>query len=118
VYLTDFALALSTQFTLAADEAAFLVRHRDFDRADALTRLAWSLAAATTPGAGQDTLAILAHCANAGSPPGLPRRVAELLESYAPLALVMIDWLRAVQNVSRDVPYPADEVRALMTNAS
>lgn len=118
IFFADFGLALSTQFALAPDEADFLTRHKDFDHCDVLTRLAWHLVAVANPRTGLDSLAVLADCADGVPPPGLPPPVADVLRTYAPLAVEMIEWFRALQTVSREVPYPADRLTSLIPRTS
>lgn len=111
LYLADYGLALSSRFHLAPDERAFFDRHRRYDRAYTAGWLVNWLVVALY-GYGKDEREdFIRSCADGTRPTGIPQAAASVLTRHAPLAAVLGDFHRRVQDESRLTPYPYDELR-------
>ncbi|HET8658042.1 MAG TPA: serine/threonine protein phosphatase [Micromonosporaceae bacterium] len=111
LYFADLGLAMSARFHLSPAEAAFFQRHRSYDRCYTATHLARSLVSTlcgTTPAQCDE---VLRDCAATGRPPGgLPEPAAAIVARHAPVAVVMTRFIRQLQTVSKETPYPVEEV--------
>ncbi|MFF7473056.1 protein kinase family protein [Streptomyces sp. NPDC008092] len=106
LYLTDFGLALSSRFRLAADERDFFGRHRHYDRAYTLYYLVVWLVTALYGYRGEERAEFVRACAGGTRPENVPRAAADLLVRHAPLAVGMEVFCRRVERESRLTPFP------------
>lgn len=116
LYVSDFGLALSSQFDLTFDEMSFLNEHQDHDLAYVVRELVnWLVeafaddAATWTDATTRDDL--VRRCAEGEEAVGLPPRAAALAMRFAPVAVVMNDFYGQLHRVSRRAAFPAREVR-------
>ncbi|MDF3145643.1 MULTISPECIES: protein kinase family protein [unclassified Streptomyces] len=117
LYLADYGLALSARFPLTPQEREFFDRHRLYDRVYTATRLVNWLATALYGYGLQEREAFVRACADGMRPEGIPRAAADIIKRYAPLAAVMGDFARRLQNESRLAPFPHDELRRAQEGA-
>lgn len=107
LYFADYGLAISSRFEMSKEESAFFDQHEDYDRRYAAMYTAqWLLAELFGPW-GAEREAQLRACARGEIPTGIPAKAAAILARDAPVAVVMLDFLRALQRDSRHVPYPS-----------
>jgi hypothetical protein len=117
LYLTDYGLSLSSRFPLDPQERDFYDRHRDYDRAYALSYLVHWLVV-DQYGLGRDAReAFIRTCADGSRPEGIPAAAAALISRHARLAVVVGDFNRRLERESRLTPYPHDDVEALSSSA-
>jgi len=117
LYVTDFGLAASSSFDLAADEVHFLDRHAEHDVAYVVTQLVnWIVTRLTRAGPAWahpgERNEYIRRCAGGAVPAGVTPTVARLLARYSPVASVMNDFYFALHAVSRLTPYPMADVHA------
>lgn len=111
LYFSDYGLALSSRFELSADEAAFLARHRTYDRCYTITHLVRWLVTALH-GCGWDELdAPVRAYAQGEQPAGIPEVAAAVLIRHAPVAAVMGEFYRQLQHEGLETPYPLEKIR-------
>ncbi|MEU9286044.1 protein kinase family protein [Streptomyces sp. NPDC048275] len=113
LYFADYGLALSSRFELAREEREFFDRHENYDRAYTVTYLVNWLVTALYGYGREDREACVRAYAEGERPVGVPRSAAAILTRHAPLAAVMADFNRRLQQESRRTPYPGDELRRL-----
>lgn len=106
LYLADYGLALSARFRLTPQERDFFARHRHYDRVYTAFHLVNWLATALYSHGRDDRETFVRACAEGLRPQGIPRVAVGIIERYAPLAVVMGDFARRLQNESRRTPYP------------
>lgn len=113
LYFADYGLSLSSRFDLSPEETAFHYRNRTHDRAYAASHLVhWLITARYGAGCGWDKrYALVRACAAGERPAGMPEADAAVVARYAPLTLVMWDFIRAFQEESRETPYPLEALR-------
>ncbi|WP_040908247.1 hypothetical protein [Streptomyces griseoflavus] len=112
LFFTDYGLALSSRFALTREEAAFLDRHRGYDRCYAATHLVNWLAFALYGYEPEERGAFVRSCAQGEVPPGnIPAGIAAVLVRHAPVAAVMGDFFRRFRQESRTTPYPLEALR-------
>ncbi|MQY14746.1 hypothetical protein SRB5_49220 [Streptomyces sp. RB5] len=119
LYFTDFGLAVSSAFELAPDEADFVDRHRDYDRAHTTTYLVnWLITAlyGFHPADREARHALVQAVADGERPTGVPDEVAALLTRHAPVAALMSGFSLAFRHRSRRVPCPTEEIGLLYKN--
>ena len=107
LYFSDFGLAMSTGFDLAVDEFEFFLRHRSYDRTYIATHTVNWLIGAFSGTVEKDIL--LRECAAGKVLVDFPRGPANIVDRYAPLAIVMNEFYRRLQTESRTTPYPAEQ---------
>ncbi|CAG6399251.1 Protein kinase domain-containing protein [Actinacidiphila cocklensis] len=112
LYATDFGLALSSRFELAEEEAAFFARHQAYDRGYTVTSLVHRLIAALYEPREAEHDALLRAFAAGARPTGIPAQPAAFIARHAPLAAVLTDFRRTLQQDAR-TPYPVESVRRL-----
>jgi hypothetical protein len=98
----DFGLALSSDFELTGDEAAFLTRHRRYDRGRAAVAYAHCLST-TFFGREQwkENLRLFLES------PHVPPAAAEALRQHTPLALGFLEFARRLRE-DKQTPYPSE----------
>jgi len=111
LYFADYGLAISSRFELAQDEADFVDRHQGYDRSYAATHLVNWLAVALYGYGPDERRAFVRSCARGTVPARAPAEVSALLLRHAPVAEAMGGFYRRFQRESREVPYPAEELR-------
>lgn len=95
VYVADFGLALCDDFDLSPAERAFLEAHRLYDRC----YVRWALVDNLVP---------------AKDPPALTPALHDLVDRYAPVALVMGEFFKALREEGKTSPYPAGRLEAAL----
>ncbi|WP_194925390.1 protein kinase family protein [Catenulispora pinisilvae] len=108
LYFADYGLAISSRFELAKDETAFFEQHHDYDRRFAAMYSAQWLVTELFGSGSEDRRARLRAYARGEVPTGIPETAAAILARDAPTAVVMTDFLRALQLESRQAPYPPE----------
>ncbi|MFB7630393.1 protein kinase family protein [Streptomyces sp. NPDC056149] len=115
VYFADFGLALSRDFALSPQEAGFLTEHLDYDRYYAPWHLLRHhvLPDVWQGGAGECALGpeVFLRAWLAGRRPGVPPRIAALLDRHARSALLLDDFHRRLLTGSKRTPFPAADLR-------
>ena len=120
VYLADFGLASSPRFDLSDDERDFLARNASHDACYAVRELLnWMVAnivGIADPAAGgpRERYDYLRRCAAGCRPAGVPEPVAELISRHAPAVAIMNDFYWNFFGVSRETPYPGQEIAHAM----
>ncbi|WP_018546762.1 hypothetical protein [Streptomyces sp. LaPpAH-108] len=113
LYFADYGLALSSRFDLSRDEAAFHARHQSHDRCYTASYLVYWLVNALYGYGWDDRLALVRACAEGERPTGIPEAAAALITRHAPLAAVMWDFFRKLQEEDRETPYPLEAIRRI-----
>jgi hypothetical protein len=111
LYFADYGLALSSRFDLSRDEARFHARHRDHDRCYTASYLLYWLITALYGYGWDERRALVRACAEGERPTGIPETVAAIITRHAPLAAVMWDFFRKLQEEDRETPYPLEAIR-------
>ncbi|WP_329123771.1 protein kinase family protein [Streptomyces sp. NBC_01465] len=115
VYFTDFGLALSDRFELGPDEAGFLARHRAYDHGQTMCHLLRNHLPGGGVGAGEVGFAAFLADWIAGERRGdLSPAVADLVDRYAPTALVMDGFYGRLLNETKTTPFPAAALAGLL----
>nr|WP_312870481.1 serine/threonine-protein kinase [Streptomyces himalayensis] len=113
LYFADYGLAIFSRFDLSPHEVDFYDRHRSYDRCYTASYLVHWLVT-TLYGYGRDDRdALVRACAEGERPTGIPEAAAAILTRYAPLAMVMWDFFRKLQEESRETPYPLEAIRRI-----
>ncbi|WP_371539388.1 serine/threonine-protein kinase [Streptomyces sp. NBC_00466] len=114
LYFADYGLALSSRFDLSPHEADFFERHRTYDRAYTLSYLVnWLISGVYGyERAGRE--ALIRACAEGERPPAGPSEAAAVVTRHAPLAAVVTDFYGRLQDESREIPYPLEEIRRIL----
>jgi hypothetical protein len=111
----DLGLATSPRFRLTADEAHFLQRNLTHDRAHTVTQLVnWlvqTLAETTSPAARN---AWIRRHVEGGRRLDLPSWATGIIDRHGPVAVVLNDFYWTLHAESRTVPYPTEQVAALI----
>jgi hypothetical protein len=110
VYFADFGLATSSRFDLDETESEFVRGHASYDRCYVVTHLCHWLVSNLAGIPWADSDAYLRDYLNGRAYPALPASAAGIVERYARLALVMGDFYRRLQTVSKLTPYPGEEL--------
>jgi hypothetical protein len=117
LFLTDYGLSLSSRFQLTSQERDFYNRHRDYDRAYALSYLVHWLVV-DQYGLGRDEREeFIRACADGRRPEAIPPAAAALIARHARLAVVVGEFNRRLEQESRLTPYPHDDIEALSSSA-
>jgi hypothetical protein len=116
LYFTDFGLALSSGFELSPEAADFFDRNRTYDRAYALSYLVNCLVAGLYGHRRAEREALIRSWAEGEPPPAGPPGVRALLARHAPLATAVTDFIRRLEDESREVPYPAEAVGRILAS--
>ncbi|GII30450.1 protein kinase family protein [Planotetraspora mira] len=114
LYFADYGLALSSRFDLSQAEIGFFDRHRTYDRCYASTHLVNWLVTAFYGYGRKERDALVRACAEGECPTGIPAAAAAILTRYSPLAVVMADFYRKLQEESRQTPYPLEEIHRVI----
>jgi hypothetical protein len=110
LYFADYGLALSSRFDLSPIEADFYDRHAGYDRCYTASYLVNWLVTALHGADWEIRGALLQAWAEGQQPTGVPPGTARILARHAPVAAVMTDFYRTIQEVSRTTPYPAERL--------
>ena len=110
LYFADYGLAVSSRFELSHDESRFFARHLTYDRCYTATHLVRWLVTALYGYQGDDRDALVRACAKGKRLTGIPQAAEAVLTRHAPLAAVMSDFYRELQQRSRDTPYPLEKI--------
>lgn len=110
LYFADFGLATCIRFALSPAESTFHQRHRTYDRTYTATHLVRSMVTTLRGGTPQKRDAYLRDCATGQGCGELPGPAASIVMRYAPIAVVMGEFFRKLQTISRTTPYPVDEI--------
>jgi hypothetical protein len=116
LFFADYGLAISSRFELSREEIDFFDRHRTYDRCYTVTHLVNWLGAALYGYQGdrrEERETLVRAFAEGRRPTGIPERAAAILTRHAPLAAVMLGFLRRFQGESRETPYPLEEIRRI-----
>lgn len=113
LFFADYGLAMSSHFELAGDEADFFEEHRTYDASYVVTHLVRWLATALYGYDAEGRSAFVRACAQGEIPADVPTRIASILRRHAPLAVVIGDFHRALQQDSRTIPYPLEAIRRI-----
>ncbi|MEW2131349.1 protein kinase family protein [Streptomyces sp. NPDC005435] len=113
LYFADYGLALSSRFALSPDEAAFHARHHGHDHRYTASYLVYWLVTALYGYDWDERLALVRACAEGRRPTGIPEPAAALITRHAPLAAVMWDFFRRLQEENRETPYPLEALRRI-----
>jgi hypothetical protein len=108
LYFADLGLALSKSFDLSAEEAAFLERHADFDRAYVMTRLVNHLVDASSGFESRN--AVVREHVHGTKDSRLPQSQASLVKRYASTAMLMNDFYARLRTESKTTVYPAEQI--------
>jgi hypothetical protein len=111
LYFADYGLALSSRFDLSRSEADFLDLHRTYDSCYTVTYLVKWLVTALYGYGREEREALIRACAEGDHPSAIPQEATAILTRHAPLAAVMTDFYRKLQDESRETPYPLEKIR-------
>jgi hypothetical protein len=106
LYFADFGLAMDPRFDLSAAESAFYTEHLTYDRHYSTTYLVDWLVGAFHRFTRQERDDYIRGCAEGDPPAGMPDRAAAIVARHAPVAVVMNEFFRRLQEESRETPYP------------
>ena len=111
LYLADLGLAASTDFDLDEDERAFALAHATYDKANALTLLVNSVVVSlTTAQDWPQRFELVRRWAHDELPGGVPALVADVVERYVPLAVLMNDVALRFMEDPTTTPYPVEAI--------
>lgn len=110
IHFGDLGLALSRDFALAPDEAAFLDAHLDYDRSYAPGHLLRHHLPAAVH-AGMAHTEFLQAWAGGRRPHGVPPGIAGLVDRHVAHALVMDGFARRLLTRSKRTPFPTAALR-------
>ena len=113
MYFADFGLATCDRFSLSDAERCFLNAHRDFDRAYIAAGLA-AYAAGTGCGGRPPRELLRAWVAGKADRSTLAPELARIVDRHAPLAVLVLDFLDALDQGPKTHPWPAAEVARLL----
>ncbi|MFH8498127.1 hypothetical protein [Streptomyces coeruleorubidus] len=111
LYFADYGLALSSRFDLSPTETDFYDRHAGYDRCYTASYLVNWLVTALYGADWETRGALIRAWAEGQQPTGAPPGTARILARHAPVAAVMTDFYRTIQEVSRTTSYPAERLR-------
>lgn len=114
IYFADLGLALSRDFDLSPQEAAFLTDHLPYDRCYAPTHLLRH----HLPDDLRGTLApeeFLRAWLAGRRPDGVPPEIGALIDRHARPALVLDDFHRRLLTESKKTPFPTADLRRAMS---
>ncbi|MGF0173534.1 protein kinase family protein [Streptomyces sp. Marseille-Q5077] len=117
LYLADYGLALSARFRLTPQERDFFERHRHYDSVYTAFHFVNWLATALYGHDRDDRETFVRACSEGLRPQGIPPVAAGIIERYAPLAVVMGDFARRLQNENRLTPYPYEALELAQEGA-
>jgi hypothetical protein len=108
LYFADYGLAVSSRFDLSKHESEFFGRHQNYDHCyAAMYTSQWLVTALFGSGQAERESRLRAY-ARGAVPDEAPKTAAAMLTRNAPVAVVMTDFVRALQHESRQAPYPFD----------
>ncbi|MGW0471904.1 protein kinase family protein [Streptomyces coeruleorubidus] len=111
LYFADYGFALSSRFDLSPAETDFYDRHAGYDRCYTASYLVNWLVTALYGADWEIRGALIRAWAEGQQPTGVPPGTARILARHAPVAAVMTDFYRTIQEVSRTTSYPAERLR-------
>ncbi|MFE4216256.1 protein kinase family protein [Streptomyces sp. NPDC056844] len=117
VYFADFGLALSRDFELSEQEAAFHADHLVYDRSYAFWHLLRHHLPDTVHG-DTEIGTFLREWIAGRRPDGVPPGIGAIIDRHAPHAVVMDDFARQLVTVSKRAPFPASELRQALASTS
>lgn len=115
IYLSDFGLALSSEFELTKTEIEFLRHHKTYDQACAAVNLLHCIITALF---GKERWEISLHEYIEGKRGELAPSIATIIKRYAPIALEMDTFFQKLQKESKSTPYPAIQIEKLLRKIS
>lgn len=115
IYLSDFGLALSSNFDPTTAEGEFLKHHQSYDQAFAAVNL---LHCIITSLFGKAQLEIRLREYMSGEIGNTPSLILDIIKQYAPIALLMDGFLQKIQKVRQSTSYPATQLEQLLTTSS
>jgi hypothetical protein len=117
VYFADFGLALSRDFELSAEEAAFLTDHLVYDRSYAPNHLLrHHLPDGIRKGTEHQTF--LRQWTQGHRPEGIPTDIGAIIDRHAPHAIILDDFHRRLLTQSKRTPFPAAEIQQALAGTS
>jgi len=111
LYLSDFGSALSSEFDLSTAETEFFKRHQSYDQACAAVNM---LHCIITSLFGKDKWEVRLAEYLAGELGQVAPAIDEVIQRYAPMALIMDDFFQKLQKESKSTPYPAARIEQLL----
>jgi hypothetical protein len=114
VYFADFGLATCDHFSLSEAECRFLEGHRDYDLAYVAAGLAVHAVSAVR-GDRPHREFLRSWAAGDVDRTALAPQLAELVDRYAPLAVLVLDFHEALDQGPKTRPWPAAEVARLLS---
>ncbi|OAH09772.1 protein kinase family protein [Streptomyces jeddahensis] len=117
LYFADFGLALSSEFALSAEEAAFLAGHLAYDRCYAGSHLLrYHLLHDVRGDIDHDTF--LREWIAGRRPDGVPPEIRAIIDRYARPAVVMGDFHRRLLTQSKRVQFPTADIQQALSGTS
>ena len=114
IYFADFGLATCDRFNLSEAERRFLAGHRDYDLAYVAAGLA-AYAVNAVRGDRPHREFLRAWIAGDIDHTTLAPQLAALVDRYAPLAVLVLDFHQALDQGPKTQPWPAAEVARLLS---
>lgn len=111
IYLSDFGLALSSQFELSKAETDFLNTHRSYDQCSRALNL---LHCMITNLFGKENWEVRLQEYLKSEGGELSSPLATIIKSYAPIALAMDKFYQKLQQETKSAPYPAENLEYLL----
>jgi hypothetical protein len=116
-YFADFGLATSDRFELTDAERAFCSWHRPYDRACAATGLVCAMIEGIRGSVGRRQFLAEWGEGSGTSARALSPGASAMISRYAPLAVLTIDFHRALNGGRKTVPFPAARFERLLAQA-
>lgn len=113
IYLSDFGLALSSKFDLSTEETEFLQQHQSYEQAFAAVNLLHRI---ITSLFGKEHWEICLRENLTGELTNVPPAIKTIINRYAPIALLMDEFLQKLQKERKSTPYPTAQLEKLMKN--
>lgn len=111
IYLSDFGLALSSQFGLSNTETDFLNTHRSYDPCSSAVNL---LHCIVTTLFGKDDWEVRLQEYLEGERGELSPPLAAIIKRYSPIAFAMDEFYQKLQKETKSAPYPAACLEGLL----
>ncbi|MEU9889331.1 protein kinase family protein [Sphaerisporangium sp. NPDC051011] len=110
IYFADFGLALSSQFSLSAEESRFLASHLSYDRHYTTSHLLRHHLPRDLRGSKQHTQFLRDWTTGNARRQDVPDAVAKLIDRHAATALIFDQFHHQLINESKKTPYPHAEL--------
>jgi hypothetical protein len=111
LFISDFGLALSSEFSLTNEEKSFLERHKNYDRAMAAVSI---LHCALTTIFDRESWAHRLKDFVNGDEKILPSFIHPMANKFGKIALVMDQFFFELQHVSKSTPFPDEKIADLL----